>query len=340
MKDVSKWFVVVNPQAGSGRAASEWKKIEGDLSSRGIAYTVCETGCRLHATEIAYMAAREGYRRFIAVGGDGTVHEVLGGLAGAIGYAIREGSDVSLSDFRLAVIPIGSGNDWIKSHGIPHDAKAVLDLIEKGSFVPQDVAKVTALEHSGSCDRPASGVPGPFTYMLNIGGAGLDAAVCSRVNLQKSQGKRNRLIYVWSLLNCLLHCRPSPLRVECDGSVIYEGQCLSIAFGIGRYSGGGLRQTPDAVTDDGLLDYTVIPAITLTDVLRYGPGLFDGTFTKAPILVSGRCRSVVVTPLSDTGVPVEVDGEILGKLPVRIDIMPQQINVLDGTHAGSTSTEM
>ena len=96
--------------------------------------------------------------------------------------------------------------------GFPHDAKAVLDLIEKGSFVPQDVAKVTALEHSGSCDRPASGVPGPFTYMLNIGGAGLDAAVCSRVNLQKSQGKRNRLIYVWSLLNCLLHCRPSPLR--------------------------------------------------------------------------------------------------------------------------------
>ena len=65
------------------------------------------------------------------------------------------------------------------------------------------------------------------------------------------------------------------------------------------------------MTDDGLLDYTVIPAITLTDVLRYGPGLFDGTFTKAPILVSGRCRSVVVTPLSDTGVPVEVDGEIL-----------------------------
>lgn len=328
MKEVGEWLAVVNPHAGSGRTAQEWRRAEALLDSRGISYTIRMTDCRMHATEIAYTAARAGARRFMAVGGDGTVHEVLGGLASAIGDAIRNGEDIRLSDFFLAVIPIGSGNDWIKSHGIRRSLETVVDLIDKGSFVPQDIAKVTVLEPL-RCGAASDGpFPGPFTYMLNIGGAGLDAHVCERVNFQKSQGKRSSLIYINSLVYNLLHDRPSPVRVECDGETVFEGDCLSIAFGIGGYSGGGLRQTPDAIMDDGLLDYTIIPKISLMDALRYAPGLFDGTFTKAPVLTSGRCRSVEVKPLSDAEVPVEVDGEILGHLPVRIDVLPQKINVL------------
>lgn len=328
MKDVGKWFAVVNPHAGSGRTAQEWKKAEALLSSRGIAYTSSMTDCRRHATEIAYTAACEGYRRFLAVGGDGTVHEVLGGLASAIGDAIRNGEDIRLSDFYLAVVPIGSGNDWIRTHGIRHDIGHVVDLIEAGSFVPQDIAKVTVLEPAPGTPGSEGGFPGPFAYMINIAGTGLDAHVCERVNIQKSQGRRSRLIYVNSLVYNLLHNKPSPVTVQCDGNVVFAGDCLSIAFGIGRYSGGGLRQTPDAIPDDGLLDYTVIPRITFSDALRYGPGLFDGTFTKSPLLTVGRCRSVEVRPLSEEKVPVEVDGEILGRLPVRIDVLPQKINVL------------
>lgn len=328
MDNSTIWLAVVNPHAGSGRTASEWKKAEQMLISRGIAFTCRMTDCRQHATEIACRAAEEGYRRFIAVGGDGTIHEVLGGIACAIGNARLNGGKMDLSEFYLAVIPVGSGNDWIKAHGITHDTASVVGLIEKGSFALQDIAKVTVLEHSRGKEGGDMLVPGPYSYMVNIGGAGLDARVCDRVNYQKNRGKKGRMLYINSLVYNLVRGDIFNVSIECDGNVVYDGECLSVAFGIGQYSGGGLRQTPDAVTDDGLLDYTVIPPVSVMEMLKDGPRLFNGTFTKADFLVCGRCRSMTVYTAPGHIAPVEVDGEIVGALPVRIEILPQQINVL------------
>ena len=156
-----KWFAVVNPHAGSGKAGLEWERVEKLLRAHGIDCITSGTGCSRHATEIACRAAEEGYRRFLAAGGDGTVHEVLCGIAGAIGNASLRGESMSLREFTLAVMPIGSGNDWIRSHGIRHDPDEVIRLLEKESFALQDIAKVTVLEPSGKVSGTL--IPGPYS---------------------------------------------------------------------------------------------------------------------------------------------------------------------------------
>ena len=341
------WFVVVNPHAGSGRTAREWENVKNALKDNGIPYEFRMTWCKSHATEIAFNAAREGARRFIAVGGDGTIHEVLGGIMLFLdSFALpqtqaqpqphSEAPPIypmpsepqtqtqpepgrrcpSIEDFTLAVIPIGSGNDWIKIHNIPDNISDTVALIKKGSFASQDIMKVTT---ATSC-----------SYMINIGGVGFDARVCERVNRKKDMGKRGRLLYISSLIHNLFHYRPSPMEIRMDGKTVFSGNCFSIAVGIGKYSGGGLRQTPDAIPDDGLADVTVIPPLPLLRIAAEARRLFDGSITKVKELVSGRCRTLTVAPAGADAEIIEVDGEIVGRLPASFDMLPGKIRVLGG----------
>lgn len=318
------WFVVVNPHAGAGKMHGEWKRAETLLKRRGVACTLRKTDRKYHAAELAFNAACSGFRRFIAAGGDGTVHEVLDGIMRCIADSEMKGVRVRLSEFCLAVIPTGSGNDWIKSHGVPRSAEEAADLIADGSFSFQDVVKVSFPD--SSCGR----APSETSYMANIGGIGFDADICERVNVQKDAGKSGRMLYVNSLLYHLMHLRNFGARAVCDGEIVYEGSCLSIALGTGRYSGGGMRQTPEAVPDDGLLDLTVIPAFPMLRILREAYKLFTGELLDVDGVVSSKARTVTVLPLDGSQVLVEVDGEVVGALPARFEVLPDQIKVLHG----------
>ena len=234
-----------------------------------------------------------------------------------------KGESVTLSDFTLAVIPIGSGNDWIKSHHVPYDVEEVVDMIANGSFSMQDIVKVSASDPVSGAERTR------FSYMINIGGTGLDSRICERVNVQKDAGKSGKLLYVKSLIYNLIHSKIFSARVECDGKTIYRGKCLSIAFGIGKYSGGGFRQTPEAIMDDGLTEVTVIPPLPIHRMVVAACRLVDGTFLKLKEVVSCRCHAVSVFPEDGVaGEIVEVDGEIVGAVPVTLENLPQRLQVL------------
>ena len=167
------------------------------------------------------------------------------------------------------------------------------------------------------------------SYMSNVGGVGLDARVCEIVNRKKEKGKRGKQLYVSALLYCIRHRVPIRARIVCDGKEIFSGKYLSIAFGIGKYSGGGMRQTPDAVIDDGLLDITVIPDIPIWTIAKEAPKLFTGTFNTVEVLTLAKCHEVLVLPEGEADAePVEVDGEVVGRAPVRMEILDQQINVI------------
>lgn len=319
------WFAVVNVFAASKKAASLWEESERYLREAGVVFHGTRTGKAGNVAELTFDACMAGYRKFIAVGGDGTVHDVLNGIAGFIDWNKAYGKSYSFSEFALGVIPLGSGNDWIKSLGITNDLRKAVEVIADGRLSKQDVVRVSMLDRDAlPYERETS-----VSYMVNVGGIGIDAKVCDHVNRLKSQGRRGKILYVTSLIKAVMERRPSALKIICDGDTAFEGRYISVAFGVGKYSGGGMRQTPAAVLDDGLLDMTVIPEIAMHRILCEAPRLFTGTFLKVPELTAVKGRSFTVLAAdNDELQPVEVDGEVVGYTPVRLEVVENQINVL------------
>lgn len=309
----TEWYFIVNPRAGSGKTMSEWVPAEHLLDRLGIPYVTALTDHRRHATSLALEAAADGYRKIAAVGGDGSLHEVFNGICS---WCAKTGTPTE--DFFLAVVPIGSGNDWIKSLGVPNDVEDVVELIHKRSFGKMDVVKATS-------------VAGKVSYMANIGGIGFDSHVCKRVNMQKESGMRGKMIYLNSLRYTLFNIGPVDICLIADGVKIFEGPCYSIAFGNGKYSGSGMRQVPLAVIDDGRLDYMIVPKAPLPSILRQIPRLFNATIYESKLIISGQCRSLNVFPNNEASNDIiELDGEIEGRIPLQLDITGHKINVLKG----------
>ncbi len=314
-----EWTAIVNVFAASKRAGAIWAKAEKLLQEQGVCFGVMSTGDGGTAMTLAFDACASGCRKFIAVGGDGTIHDVLNGIGK---YIDSCAGSVSFNDFTIAVVPVGSGNDWIKTAGISRSLTEAAALIGKGVAYPQDVVRVGSVGAESSAGEAVS-------YMMNVAGVGLDARVCEIVNRKKKQGFRGRKLYVEALLKCIRDRIPSEIAVECDGREVFRGKFLSISFGTGKYSGGGMRQTPDAIPDDGLLDMTLIPDLPLLRIAVEAPKLFTGKFLSVKELVTARCKCVSVLPADGRhGEPVEVDGEVVGCAPVRFEVLDSRINVV------------
>ena len=162
------WFAVVNVYAASKKASESWKKAEARLKADGIVYHGNRTGRSGNAMEITFDACMAGYRKFLAVGGDGTVHDVLNGIASYVEWAVSEDRKVDMSDFTLGVLPLGSGNDWIKSTGVPKNLNRAVDLLSGPVLKKQDVVRVSVLDPD-DLDKTLA-----VSYMANIGGIGID----------------------------------------------------------------------------------------------------------------------------------------------------------------------
>ncbi len=309
----SIYYFIVNPRAGSGKTMSKWVPAEKRLTSLGIPFKTALTDHKRHAVELAKIAARLGYRKIFAVGGDGSIHEVFYGICT---YCRETGTPVE--DFYIGVIPIGSGNDWIKSTGVPNDTEDAIDLIKENSFGKMDVFR-TKMNST------------KISYMANIGGVGFDSHVCIQVNSQKERGMRGKMIYLNSLVRTIFTLKPINISLVADGNVVFTGEAFSIAFGNGKYSGSGMRQVPIAEMDDGMVDYTIIPKMSLKKLFSELPRLFRGTLHKSQYVFTGRCKSLQVVPMDAKSVDaVEFDGEVEGTLPLSIEYTGYQINILKG----------
>lgn len=308
METPGKWFAIVNPVAGSGKGLSDWPLISKLLRDHGIVPEYAFTERQFHAVELAVEAVNKGFRQIIVVGGDGTIHEVINGL-----FIQRQ---VAPRDVLLSVIAVGTGNDWIRMFGIPRKYSEAIRAIVQGHSFLQDVGVISFHESSVKQSR----------YMANVAGVGFDAFVNRKYNHLKQEGKTGKWLYLWSTLKAILRYNSTGVKVYVDDELVVNDLVYSATIGIGKYNGGGMLQTPEAIADDGLFDLTVIRRMNPLKVLYNFKVLFNGRIYRLHSTSLNRGRRIRIE--SSPEIAVEVDGEALGYSPFEFEVIDRAIRVV------------
>ena len=299
-------LVVVNPVAGAGRARGAAERLRAAAHAAGA--TLVETRAPGHATELAAGAAAGGHRRIVVVGGEGTVQEVANGLVGTAG------------DITLGIVPGGNGNDLARALGLPRDPIAALAVALHGHAAPMDVGR-------------AIGSLGERVF-VDAAGIGFDAGIAARMAAPRRRWQRGRAGYLLTTLDELRRYRNARIRIRIDDAPPADRVILFAAVANGAWYGGGMHIAPGARLDDGELDMCLVGDLSRRGALRQLPGLYRGAHVRHPAVSMTRLCAVELEPI-DGDVPVHLDGEPFGSLPLRIEVLPAGLMVAMPTASGT-----
>lgn len=295
-------LVIANPVSGRGAGERVIPRVVRLLRERGVRFDLERTGRPWHAAELARRAVRSGYRLVVALGGDGTSNEVVNGLMEA--RAAGEG------EAAMAVLCVGTGNDFAYGMGIPTELEAGCEAIARRRTRRVDV-----------------GLARGFRYFGNGIGIGFDATV--NIIASRIRYLRGFPVYLIAVLRTLLFYYHSPqARIELDDGVI-ELPALMISVMNGRRMGGGFLMTPHARPDDGLFDLCIGGKMSRPEMLSFVPRFVRGTQVGDPRVTMARSSRVRVS-LQEPGLAVHADGETLatGVRELELEIVPQALEVV------------
>ena len=302
--------VIANPTAGRGRVRRLWPQIQSHLDHALPTCSVQWTEAPGDATALTRTALRDGVERVVAVGGDGTLHEVVNGFFAADGTPIA-------SSARLTPIACGTGNDFRRSLGIP-EAPDVGPLLAQSRVRPVDLLRVSSTAADGTKQQ---------RYALNVVSFGLSSRVVETIHRGTVPLPGRALQYLGALLYALVAHRPIPIALHLDGTPLPVSDIHLVAVGNGHTFGDGLKITPHAVPDDGALDVTVLGDHSLWPLLRHLPRLYRGTHLSLDAMTSHRGRRLTARSPRTEPVWLEADGELVGHLPATIEVVPQALRL-------------
>jgi diacylglycerol kinase (ATP) len=287
---------IVNPVAGKGKALRFVSEIESRFDGSGHTYEIAVTKAPGHAKELAEEAAsRYDGIRIYSVGGDGTLNEVVNGLAG--------------SRAELGIIPCGSGNDAARSLYTVMDPENLIDVLPDSHSIPVDLGRLN--------DK----------YYINIASTGFDADVALNSNHFKSfpfvSGPAS---YVLGVLAALIKCKKYKLRIILDDKEPVEKELLLAIFANGSYYGGGMKAAPSAKIDDGMLDFYLVDSCSRLKILKFFPKFQKGQHETMKEVSHFRGKRAVIE--SSVPFPVNIDGEVSLETRVTVEILHRSINII------------
>jgi diacylglycerol kinase (ATP) len=295
-----RFFAIVNPAAGGGRSSKLAGPELARLREHGLQIDVVASTGPGHAVELAREASQQGYRRFIAVGGDGTAHEILNGA-----YKIGAGKE----RIALGFLPLGTGNSFLRDF-TKEGAQASLQALVEGRTRPIDLLH---LKHGGG-----------QVYSFNLLSLGFTADVGALTNRHfKAFGY---LGYLLGVFVRVVQLKRESFRLRCDDAKDWEdSRCLFLAFNNSKFTGGTMLIAPQADPSDGLIEFVRWGPIGRIGLLRMLPRLYDGSHIAHPLASRKGVRHIEF----DVKVPVDVmiDGEIAALRCLSLDIIPAALDI-------------
>ena len=298
------WFVIVNPTSGNGASKKKWPLIFKELTKQSIVFNFEITKHKNHAIEIIETAIKNRYTHFICVGGDGTLHTIVNGILSL--------NPSNLNDIKLGIIPIGTGNDWVKTYNIPLDFKKAIEIIKEQNTVNQDIGKIKIIN------------TGKIVYFNNLAGIGFDGYVVNKVHKFKNLGF---LAYLAGALVGITSYKKPTFKIEFNNISIQQ-KTLMLLIGLCKYSGGGMQLTKDPNSTDGLFDISIIYTINLITILKNIPNLFNGKICNHKLVYNYKTNLLKVTVLDKNNAYIQADGELIGTGSFAISLLQNSLNFI------------
>ena len=295
-------FLVVNPRSANGDTGRRWPDILGaactSMGDVGSAFTQSP----LHAAELTAKALADGYQCIVAVGGDGTLNEVVNGF-----FQVPGGPPAGAT---VAVIPRGTGGDFRRTFGWSTSLRSACARIRAGQTRPLDVGRVSFVDGQG---QPAQ------RYFVNVVSFGVSGQVDKEVNAA-GKGLGGKATFFLASVKAMWRFRDQRVRLRADGGKWEELAITTVAVANCQYFGGGMRVAPTADPSDGHFDVTVWSGYTLLDFALKSKRIYDGTHVQLAGTRTFRAR--LLEAESNEEVLLDVDGEQPGRLPVRVELLP------------------
>ena len=292
--------LIANPNAGGGKVDRALPRVESVLKKENLSYRIVRTTHPGHATEAARQALLNGERYLVAVGGDGTVHEVVNGM-------VCDGGPVA-ADAVLGVVAAGSGCDFVRSFGLPPDAAQAAARLAGDEVRTIDVGTVTCADGETRC-------------FVNIAQAGLGGAVVVKAaSLGRFLGGARYAAAFWLALPGF---RPAAVRLDAAGQY-HAWRGFNVVVANCRFYGGGMQISPNSDPGDCLLDILVMTG-PKSDSFTTLPKVYKGA--HLPHRNIAELHTAQLSIEADTPFPVEADGEVLGTTPASFGVIPGAIRL-------------
>jgi len=299
----NSWYIIINPTSGNATAKKKWKKIVTYLDFYKISYLATFSQYKCHEGELINDAIQKGYRKFISVGGDGTLHQIVNG--------IMVQKLVAVAELKVAVIPIGTGNDWVKTYRIPKNIRNAVSIIANENSIKQDIGHLQLLETTKS------------VYFNNVAGIGFDGFVVNNISKFKKYGV---FAYLLGTITSFMRYKKTILTIKFNTQEI-SAQSLLTIVGICKYSGGGMQLTSNVKTRDGLFDISIAKDFKFLNMLLNIFKFFNGSIVKHKEVETYKTAEIQITA-KDNKTFIQADGELIGRGGFRANIIPEAISFI------------